>query len=227
VRPWGVLHTLNSALPEQLAYVITTPRTRSSSATLHRRPAGRCATRSRPCATSSPWARRHRCARDTLDYESLLAAETGYDWPDSTNGSRGHVLHVRHHGQSKGVVYSHRSTFLHTMAITRAVARDQRADSVLSIVPMFHANAWAPLRGFMTGANDHAPAVPPAARCRPSSTGSATISAGVPTIWSDLLGTRRRTRSPVQSPDDHAGDGRPRQLIDVPDELASRCQGWA
>ena len=63
-------------------------------------------------------------------------------------------------------------------------------DSVLSIVPMFHANAWGtPYAGFMTGADLIMPqqflqAAPLSAiinRFRP------TISAGVPTIWSDLL----------------------------------------
>ena len=94
-------------------------------------------------------------------------------------------------GNPKGVAYSHRSTFLHSMAITSASSLGiNEQDRVLSIVPMFHANAWGtPYGAFLTGADMVMPqqflqAAPLAAmidRHRP------TLSAGVPTIWNDLM----------------------------------------
>ena len=46
-------------------------------------------------------------------------------------------------GNPKGVVYSHRSTFLHTMGVLTADSLGVReSDRILPVVPMFHANAW-------------------------------------------------------------------------------------
>ena len=46
-------------------------------------------------------------------------------------------------GNPKGVVYSHRSTFLHTMgALTADSLGARESDVILPVVPMFHANAW-------------------------------------------------------------------------------------
>ena len=63
-------------------------------------------------------------------------------------------------GNPKGVVYSHRSTYLHTMAITSGSSLGiNEQDRVLSIVPMFHANAWGTPYGGLPhrGRPDHAP----------------------------------------------------------------------
>ena len=130
---------------------------------------------------------------DTLDYEELLAAEEpGYIWPQFDERQAAAMCYTSGTtGNPKGVVYSHRSTYLHTMAITAGSSLGiSERDSVLSIVPMFHANAWGtPYAAFMTGADlimpqQYLQAAPLAAiinRHRP------TVSAGVPTIWSDLL----------------------------------------
>ena len=57
-------------------------------------------------------------------------------------------------GNPKGVVYSHRSIYLHSMSACTANALGLSADdSVLPVVPMFHANAWGlPYAAFMAGA---------------------------------------------------------------------------
>src|SRR5205085_9700657 len=94
-------------------------------------------------------------------------------------------------GNPKGVVYSHRSTFLHSMGVLTGEALTYTwNDRVLPVVPMFHANAWgAPYAAWFAGADLVMPgrflqAEPLAALIaaeRP------TTACAVPTIWSDLL----------------------------------------
>jgi fatty-acyl-CoA synthase len=94
-------------------------------------------------------------------------------------------------GNPKGVVYSHRSTYLHTMAIcTSNGIGIGSSDSVLPIVPMFHANAWGlPYGALMAGADlvlpdrhlDAKSLVDMIETLRP------TIAGAVPTIWNDVM----------------------------------------
>jgi fatty-acyl-CoA synthase len=130
---------------------------------------------------------------DSFEYDELLGAEEpGYDWPELDERQAAAMCYTSGTtGNPKGVAYSHRSTFLHSMAITSASSLGiHEEDRVLSIVPMFHANAWGtPYGAFLTGADMVMPqqflqAAPLAAmieRHRP------TLSAGVPTIWNDLM----------------------------------------
>ena len=94
-------------------------------------------------------------------------------------------------GNPKGVVYSHRSTFLHTMAALTADSLGVReSDRILPVVPMFHANAWGLAHaGVAAGADLVMPG--------PDLSGKAladlvveekvTVAAGVPTIWMQVL----------------------------------------
>lgn len=94
-------------------------------------------------------------------------------------------------GNPKGVVYTHRSTFLHTMgAMTADSLGARESDTILPVVPMFHANAWGLAHaGVATGANMVMPG--------PDLSGAAiadliveeavTVAAGVPTIWMQVL----------------------------------------
>jgi fatty-acyl-CoA synthase len=235
----AVLHTLNLRLfPEQLAYVINHAEDQviicdASIAGLLARVRDQIPTVRHIITVgdgdTSPLG-------ETLDYGALLAAEEpGYDWPRLDERQAAAMCYTSGTtGNPKGVVYSHRSTFLHTMAITAGSSLGiSERDSVLSIVPMFHANAWGtPYGGFMTGADLIMPqqflqAAPLAAiidRFRP------TISAGVPTIWSDLL--RYSQANPVDLSSlrmiTAGGAAVPRQLIErFRDELGVQMvQGW-
>ncbi len=130
---------------------------------------------------------------ETLDYETLLAAEEpGFDWPELDERAAASMCYTSGTtGRPKGVLYSHRSTYLHTMAATSAAALGMtEGDRVLVVVPMFHANAWGtPYAGYMVGASLVMPQmflkgehlVRIIAEQRP------TLSCGVPTIWNDVL----------------------------------------
>ena len=173
---------------------------------------------------------------ETHSYEELLAAEEpGYAWPTFDERQAAAMCYTSGTtGNPKGVVYSHRSTYLHSLAVTSGAAlgiHDQ--DRVLSIVPMFHANAWGtPYAAFMTGADLIMPqqflqAAPLAAII---ATHRPTLSAGVPTIWNDLL--RYSQSNPIDMSSlrmiTAGGAAVPRQLIErFRDELGVQLvQGW-
>ncbi len=173
---------------------------------------------------------------ETLAYEELLGAEEpGYDWPSFDERQAAAMCYTSGTtGNPKGVVYSHRSTYLHSFAVTSGSALGiSDRDRVLSIVPMFHANAWGtPYAAFMTGADlvmpqqflQAAPLIATIARHRP------TLSAGVPTIWSDVLRYSRANDVDLSSLRMITAGGAavPRQLIEgFRDELGVQLvQGW-
>src|SRR5204862_4238767 len=96
-------------------------------------------------------------------------------------------------GRPKGVVYSHRSTVLHTFGVAQNTPLGtpvSEQDTILPVVPMFHANAWGyPYLATMLGAK----LVFPGAHLDPESLLDAfveenvTWTAGVPTIWMGIL----------------------------------------
>ena len=130
---------------------------------------------------------------EVLRYDDLLAAETGeFDWPDVDEHAAAAMCYTSGTtGNPKGVVYSHRSTVLHSMNVNAASAVGlTEADRVLPVVPMFHANAWGlPYAAWLAGAGFVMPGrflqAEPLAKLieaeRP------TVAGAVPTIWSDLL----------------------------------------
>ena len=94
-------------------------------------------------------------------------------------------------GRPKGVVYSHRSLYLHSLTecMADAMAFSER-DTALAVVPMFHANCWGfPYSCTMVGANQVMPGSrpDPPAICELMAQHRVTVSAGVPTIWVGVL----------------------------------------
>jgi fatty-acyl-CoA synthase len=94
-------------------------------------------------------------------------------------------------GNPKGVLYSHRSTWLHSNATTTsAVFGLSERDRVLPVVPMFHANAWGlPYAAGLAGAAMVMPGpdLSPQAVLELLETEKVTVTGGVPTIWMGML----------------------------------------
>ena len=128
-----------------------------------------------------------------LRYEDLLAAEQPeFTWPDLDERSAAAMCHTTGTtGDPKGVVYSHRSIYLHALGICAPWCLGLSInDRVLSIVPMFHANAWGiPYAGWLAGSDFLMPGpfLQPEPLCRFIRECRPTISAAVPTILSGML----------------------------------------
>lgn len=94
-----------------------------------------------------------------LRYHEITAAESDdFDWPDIDENSAAAMCYTSGTtGHPKGVVYGHRSSYLHSMAVCggNGLGGLSFSDKALPIVPMFHANAWGglPYAALMAGAD--------------------------------------------------------------------------
>ncbi|WP_445280188.1 long-chain fatty acid--CoA ligase [Streptomyces sp. DSM 118148] len=169
------------------------------------------------------------------EYEELIAGRpTAYDWPELDERSAAAMCYTSGTtGDPKGVVYSHRSIYLHSMQVNMAESMgltDQ--DTSLVVVPQFHVNAWGlPHAALMTGVNmlmpdrflQPAPLAEMIERERP------THAAAVPTIWQGLLAelTARPRDVSALTQVTIGGSACPPSLMEAFDELGMRvCHAW-
>jgi fatty-acyl-CoA synthase len=128
-----------------------------------------------------------------LDYEQLLAAEPdGFAWPALDERTGAMLCYTSGTtGRPKGVLYSHRSIVLHTLACcTTDVLGLRGTDVVLPVVPMFHAAAWGlPFDALATGAKlvFPGPHLDPQSLVELMVQERVTVAGGVPTIWLGIL----------------------------------------
>ena len=128
-----------------------------------------------------------------LDYEELIAGEPDtFAWPKLDENAAAMLCYTSGTtGNPKGVLYSHRSTVLHTLV---TMSRDSMGiggdDSILPVVPMFHAAAWGiPFAGVLAGAKmvfggGH---FDPVTLLDLMANERVTFAGGVPTIWIGIL----------------------------------------
>jgi fatty-acyl-CoA synthase len=131
--------------------------------------------------------------KQVLTYDEVLAqGSTTFAWPEVEERSAAAMCYTSGTtGDPKGVVYSHRSMYLHSFAVCSGnVAGLTAGDRILPIVPMFHANAWGlPYAAFMAGSGLTMPDrfLQPEPLVRFMTAERPTVAGAVPTIWNDLL----------------------------------------
>jgi fatty-acyl-CoA synthase len=127
--------------------------------------------------------------KNQIDYEDFIKDQpTVYDWPDIPETSPMGLCYTSGTtGKPKGVMYTNRSTYLHTMAESLTDTMELSSlDSLMGIVPMFHAMGWGlPFCASMLGCKQVMPHrfMVPDAFLKLIHEEEVTISAGVPTIW--------------------------------------------
>ena len=191
----AVAHTLNIRLfPEQLAFVINHGADRILIADASLFPAlARIAGDLRTVEHIIIVGDAPGLPETVLRYEQLLAAERPeFSWPEIDERSAAAMCHTTGTtGDPKGVIYSHRSIYLHALGICAPWCIGLNInDRALCIVPMFHANAWGiPYAGWMAGSDFLMPGpyLQPGPLCRCISTCRPTFGAGIPTVLSGML----------------------------------------
>ena len=126
-------------------------------------------------------------------YEDLIdAASEVFDWPQLDENAASSLCYTSGTtGNPKGVLYSNRSTVLHSFGAVMPDALNlSSTDTVLPVVPMFHVNAWGlPYAACMVGAKMvfPGPALDGKSLFELFEAEGVTVSAGVPTVWQGLL----------------------------------------
>jgi fatty-acyl-CoA synthase len=126
-------------------------------------------------------------------YHEITAAESDkFDWPEIDENSAAAMCYTSGTtGNPKGVVYGHRSSYLHSMAVCSGNGMGLSfSDKAFAIVPMFHANAWGlPYAALMAGADIVLPDRFMDAKSLVNliETQRPTVTGAVPTIWNDVM----------------------------------------
>ncbi|MFE1044382.1 long-chain fatty acid--CoA ligase [Streptomyces olivaceus] len=169
------------------------------------------------------------------EYEDLIAGKPAtYDWPELDERTAAAMCYTSGTtGDPKGVVYSHRSIYLHSMQVNMAQSMGLTdEDTSLVVVPQFHVNAWGlPHATFMTGVNMLMPDrfLQPAPLAAMIEGERPTHAAAVPTIWQGLLAELTATPRDVSSLTQVTigGSACPPSLMEAFDALGMRvCHAW-
>ncbi len=238
----AVLHTLNLRLsPQQLRFVIedagdTVIVVDDSLFPILNRLAGQLPAAARIVVMSDGGALPAHELGAVYDYETLLSSESDrFPWPRVDERAAAAICHTSGTtGNPKGVVYSHRSQYLHAMGTLQADTGGlSERDIALPVVPLFHANAWG--LPYATGLAGSALVLPdrwmgdgPTLLNLAEAEG-VTVLAGVPTIWINLLDTMERTgqRLPAVRTVLCGGSAVPRSLMQGMDRVGLPIlQAW-
>ncbi|MET8474017.1 long-chain fatty acid--CoA ligase [Streptomyces sp. NPDC006422] len=169
------------------------------------------------------------------EYEELIADKPAtYDWPELDERRAAAMCYTSGTtGDPKGVVYSHRSIYLHSMQVNMTQSMGLTdADTSLVVVPQFHVNAWGlPHATFMTGVNMLMPDrfLQPAPLAEMIESERPTHAAAVPTIWQGLLAelTAKPRDVSTLTQVTIGGAACPPSLMKAFDELGMRvCHAW-
>ncbi|WP_218104058.1 long-chain fatty acid--CoA ligase [Thermogemmatispora onikobensis] len=194
----AVLHTLNIRLfPEQLVYIVNDAEDRvifvdGDLVPALEQIADRLPTVKLYVVMGQPPYQPQKL-HPVVDYEDFIATQPPtYTWPELDENTAAAMCYTSGTtGNPKGVVYSHRSIFLHSMGVGLADGPGLcEQDRVLPVVPMFHANAWGfPHAGVMMGSSIVMPGrfLDPLRIAQLMEKERVTLAAGVPTIWIGLL----------------------------------------
>ncbi len=163
--------------------------------------------------------------------EPLLPAESdAYPWPKISERMAAAMCYTPGTtGNPKGVVYSHRSQFIHTMGVLQGDNLGvTENDAILPVVPMFHANSWGlPYAIGMAGAKVVFAgrfSADPKSIVELSEQEDVTFLAGVPTVWIGLANYLKESgkRLPKVSTVVCGGSAVPQALMETMDSLGLR-----
>lgn len=195
----AVCHTLNPRLsPDQFAYIVNHAEDRvicvdTTFLPLVEKLAPKLATVQAYVVLTDAAHMPETSLPNAVCYETLLdEASPGWVWPSFDENTASSLCYTSGTtGNPKGVLYSHRSTVLHSFAASvpsgLGIAAD---DAILPVVPMFHVNAWGiPYAAAMAGAKlvMPGPKLDGASLFELLRDERVTMTAGVPTVWLMLL----------------------------------------
>lgn len=142
---------------------------------------------------------------DVKFYDELIADQSdNFDWPVLNENTASSLCYTSGTtGHPKGVLYSHRSTTLHSFAISLPDSLNVSArDIMLPVVPMFHVNAWGtPYAAAMVGCTLilPGPGLDGASLVNLIDSYKVSVALGVPTIWQGLIAAAQQSGSKLES----------------------------